>query len=1188
MKKPKHKVSHFRGRLAGLYGVLLSLWITGIPVFAIGNGGLNDMPNYDNFYAMADHWNIFTIGREIGQFIAVVMDKIVGFFERDVFQGILQLGTEMFSAIDLNNTHLFGSKSTFLSVLTAFLILGLVSYGVWILLHQEQTNNSLRYMFRQIIAVILSVGLFFPMIGSLWNIVGGQFAKGALTNDNGANTASMSAIEQNVCDWYWIAGKGAFDGNKEDTYGQIDWSKCRGDKSKQYYTCNPYLGRLGWSMIDPMEYMTNGSIDSFNKTITDKAIEKQISKAKAKINQKSKKVDAKDKAIAKAEVDYWNNFGTKGRKTSGESNNDSGDNQETGKAQIPAVARDHVFTCTADGTAIEAAQGSDNPLTVLFKDGLNNPPYYRYTISWIPLIFELTALAIFYFMISLKIVRILMDLIITGIIGPLFVATDFWGESGQKTKAIFRSIIDAYLSIFALIVEVLFANAFIEVIGQFNMDSSWLGTQYVRAIGYVALCYLGIHGADLFKRMNLDVDNSTALKFGEKAMSAGVAVGGAALGTAAAIGSDVAGLAKGSAETLMSLGDAKAAKAEEAKQDENDDENQGDDNEGALNPPNKSGDNPDDQPPLDGSGAGIDETERGVAGEGDEEEAELADNNEEQDSEELNAAEAAASGAVAGAAAAELADGNTDETDNDDTSGEDTEAAMDASTEAQVNAKADTGVLDKESTNAPGADKGSTNGQAGTANTANTGIKSSKKSAVNGKGSAPQTPKQEMEALKETANANNGNGAGNGTDNNGVGEGVGNGAPKSGKKTNPAEKGTATQSAVLGEPGAEITPDEKSAEPTSANGVNRVPAGTDAKSDTGTQPDTETRGETPQAQMEETAQQEAVQQAQTRKEVGGSAPEAEGIPAQSSVQPMPDVAPRQRETVPVSNQSGYRGNSGNPSGRQSSADVRMGDDANATVYTGKDGTVVINADNVKRGGNSAPQQHNSPIDNSAYNNGGPAVMEKESIDSSSNTNSNSDGYGGNYVQYSRTTNADGSVTETYTTAAGLKAANAAGAGSPPHSGESAGAGLPPDGGSSARPLSYMSKHATGKAAKQEAEYAGQGKINAKAASVFGHQQAAINNIRATHQLAQTMKEKDGHVNVAKLGARVAKEKMRVQLQNDQSYMAGGLSRLRGDRNKNSNSDSRNTAQNYQQLSEEDLANDDKRPKQTYQNEEKGN
>lgn len=48
----------------------------------------------------------------------------------------------------------------------------------------------------------------------------------------------------------------------------------------------------------------------------------------------------------------------------------------------------------------------------------------------------------------------------------------------------------------------------------------------------------------------------------------------------------------------------------------------------------------------------------------------------------------------------------------------------------------------------------------------------------------------------------------------------------------------------------------------------------------------------------------------------------------------------------------------------------------------------------------------------------------------------------------------------------------------------------------------ISPHDVGRAARQEAKYAGQGRVNAKAAQVFAHETAVLNNIETMKQFHQ--------------------------------------------------------------------------------------
>lgn len=541
----------------------LGLWtavLTAVPALAT----TKNHPDWNRFYDAAQHWHVFSVTRELGQLLAVIFGKILDFFEGSLYGMVFANGGEFVDKIDFLHVFADGSgrsgRQNFFMILTAFVIVGLISYGIWILMHPEQTGNTTRYFARQVIALVGTVVLIPAMFGTFWNIAGkwyqgtlgdaqthtsksqqvlGEKSKISITGVD----ASAACINDNVIDWYWIAGKGGIiaGDSKEGEQakrspGIISWEALRGP-SQEYYTCSPYLGGCGWDAIAPMQYITDDGVDDYNKTATTKAWEsvKEDTEQAMLTDKQENKRTLETRRLA-YKYKYYENL----CQVTPTGQNNKHDHKDDG--EIEDNVKSNVFTKDEDGSEISAAKGSDGPIKVLFKNGMNNPPWYRYTINWIPLLIEEFALAAFYFAITLKTLRILFDVIITGIVAPLFVATDFWGESGQKTKTIYRSIINGFVSICALAFEAELFEIFCCVISNQSLPNSWFTNGFFKALEYLAIGYIGIKGADIFKKLNLDVDTSEAMK---PVKAVGKAAGTAALAGAGAVASSGLALASG-------------------------------------------------------------------------------------------------------------------------------------------------------------------------------------------------------------------------------------------------------------------------------------------------------------------------------------------------------------------------------------------------------------------------------------------------------------------------------------------------------------------------------------------------------------------------------------------------------------------------------------------------------------------
>lgn len=561
-KKVKRDMTRKSGRTVGsILTAAVAVLLNAVPAMAASE----QHPDWYTFYDGAEHWSIFSIGRELGQLICLILTKILDFIEKDVYGAVFNSGATFFNNITKHT--IFGDG--FGAVVTAFLIFGLVSYGIWILLHTEQTSNTPRYFARQIVALVGTIILVPAMMGAMWNVAAGEWRRATESQaahelkSKNANTemaalsASAECLNDNITDWYWMAGKGAIKSNvnsdSTDTAGgndnaggtdnpggndagkdsdlaprgEILWNATKAVKTvhgkKQLSpipnTCNPWLGYAGWEMIDPMQYITKDGVDDYNETVDEAKIEQMVKKLKTRKAQYGKKNSLEARKIYYEQMYYANlaKSGSFAKKHNEDKEDDGG--------QIPTDTRDKVFVVTESGATIKAANGGDGPLKALFKGGLVNPPYYRYTINWLPMIIELAALAVFLFMISLKVLRIMFDTIITGIVAPLFVSMDFWGESGQRTKTIYRSIVNGFLSIGAMVLEVEFFEIFCYQISYLNLNIPWYGAGFVKSLMYLAIGYIGVKGADIFKKMGLDVDNSATLQAGKSMARAGMMAG---------------------------------------------------------------------------------------------------------------------------------------------------------------------------------------------------------------------------------------------------------------------------------------------------------------------------------------------------------------------------------------------------------------------------------------------------------------------------------------------------------------------------------------------------------------------------------------------------------------------------------------------------------------------------------------
>lgn len=1113
-----------------LLALLTQLQLWAIPAFAAATAN-GSHPEWTNFYDVADRWSIVSIGRQIGQFLCAVLAALLNFIERDVFTAIFA-NSEVF--FDHTASHVFGSHANFMSIVSAFLIIGLVSYGIWIILHNEQTSNSRRFMARQIIAFI-GVFLLIPgVLGSFWGFLGKRYKadiKSWASSGGSLNSPSAECMNACITDWYWLAGKGAIDAEKSsdsDTdagtdagtdaaatdkadskksstskltkNGDINWAAAQAGgannkmntvyvKPEGFYTCAPETGYIGWSAIDPQQYMTEDGIDDYNAEVKGAEIQQKHLRRELDVNGNA--LTNHQRRELNAKIAYYGNLqigADRKLPTAG----------GTG-AVISDDVKNNVFTCDASGNKIKAAQSSSdsgaNVVKVLFNHGFGAPPYYRYTIDWIPLIVELFALSVFYLAIAFKILRILFDTLITGVVAPLFVAMDFWGESGQRTKTVYRSIVNAMLSIFALLLEIEFFTFFADNMSVLGKGLPWAGRLGVEALGYLALCYIGIKGADIFKKMNLDVDNSMEMsqiaKGGKAVANAAGKVASGAIGFAAGTA-----LAKAGAHEMN-----KADKAAKAAKDGQKGTNQLASAANGRNGGDGAGKNP-----KNGKDGKQDDEERKTALSGQSEQDELTQNNFQDEEEDKGSSlEGNDNSDDKGEKAL---DGKT-ETGSDNTNGENAleqgqggeaegegqgkdsgtgqvprtkEEAKAAQQEALGKAAA-SATMAAETVAALSKDGEGSGGESGgdnaTSDTAQGGAKGTAKTG---------TGKKAAETRTELQSKENGEPAGQGGE-----SGTNTAATPAGK--NSTLKGAPASGVQSEQPSAEQQ--EVAAAATAAGLAKAAAPGGQSNLENGSNSaPVKTQTDTGTTVQQQNSTETAVggEQPSNTSQVGGSNAAPAALDNQSRVTPMPTVnATAKMDAIPVENAAAAPAGGATrqmaapqqPSGqRQQAQTIEMGENAQLNVVAGKNSN--INA----AGGTAAPRQANvgESYASSAESDTSGGYISETPVESGSVSGGGSGGYDRMTVE-----RADGSRV-TFENSAAIQAASGGGGGG---SVEGSSADSPQISAQSEMANNWgttmMSAHATGKQAERAADYARMGKQGQRIANVAGHELAWSNN-----------------------------------------------------------------------------------------------
>lgn len=1207
-----------------LLALLTQLQLLVVPTFAAATAN-GSHPEWQNFYDVADHWTFFSVGRQLGQFLCSILGGFLNFIEEDVFTAIFANSEAFF---ERTASHVFGSHAHFMSIVSAFLIIGLVSYGVWIILHNEQTSNSSRFMARQIIAFI-GVFLLIPgVLGSFWGFLGKSYkasAKAWATGAGSDNSPTAECINSCVTDWYWLAGKGAVqaekssdsdadadagddaattDNSKTDDKkkpvkitknGDLHWNEVQAkpDRIKgngyhtnssyttagDFYTCAPETGYIGWSIIEPEQYMTEDGIDDYNNEVKGApAQQKHISSELTDgdngrlSNHERRKLNAK-----------WYYYG----------NLQYGQDKDYG-GLISEDVKNNVFTCDASGNKIKAAQSSSdsgaNVLKVIFNHGIGSPPYYRYTIDWIPLIVELFALSVFYLAIAFKILRILFDTIITGVVAPFFVAIDFWGESGQRTKTVYRSIVNAMLSIFALLLEIEFFTFFCSQIPQLGKGLPWTGKLGVEALGYLALCYIGIKGADIFKKMNLDVDNSmemSQIAKGGKAVAnaAGKAASGAiglAAGTALAkAGAHEINKADKAAKAAKNGRNGSGGEAGQLQAARNGGNGKNGGGGAAKNPKDKDGKKDEDRPDTALNGSSVndeltqnnfeDEESRGSALEGDKkddkDEKTLGGGTAETGEDNTNGSSALEQGEEGDTEGGEKGNGSAPQT-REQAEAAKKEALGKAATSATMAAET-VAALSQDGGNS----KGDT-GETGTSDTATGGAKGTAKKSAETKTQLSAQP----------------NGEGGTTDESGT-----NIAAASGSKATSFNG----NSAVGGESGQGGTSEQTNAEP-------KLSVKAQAPGTPGEQANLENGGNSAPAEAPKGVGTSVPQNAANSQTAVGDQPTGEtqvggtsatGTPSlgeRSNAPEMPNVGQaaaqaqqRRMEAVPVEATADMpSGNTGGtrqmsapqqPSGQPQAQNVVMGDNAQINVVAGQKSN-INNA-----GGHVATPQANvgETYASAAAGDSGDSGYVS---DGSSSTTAGSGSGGGGYARMT-VDNPDGSRV-TFESAEAISAASGGGDGGSIEGGSSSDS--PQISAQSEMASNWgtgmMSGHATGKQAERAASYARMGKQGQRIANVVGHEMAWSNNRKMRSNVRKATQQAYMEQGGSK-AAGFAKGRIEARKQSVKSYAHNKVNEYVGYAAGN-DKDKSNSGQTYADRSQ--VIGEDTRPQGNMNDEDTGN
>lgn len=429
-----------------------------------------------NFYIEAEPYSLISISRILGKLIVSLLVKIVDFAE----EGIFNSAYKALNVLGFTNIreYLFGGY--FRNVIIAFLTVGLVILGFYILFRQREFMGKRREIFLHVISFILILVALPTMMLSMNNLVMQSVDASNATAYGVTESRSDTIIRANVIDWVYVADRAAIGDGHENEKGEIYGDYLKNDTTLGYQFMPSVALAQGFDSLQMNAALDTDDFTTYNPNLdykTKSALQtkyKEYLRAQRKADKDGATKKQKEKA-AKLKQDYDNLVATYKEElqadlpvrfnetdiyptddiaemlTSPADTKGFIEGYQEAREDGEGVARSVVesgksyvknFFTKMIGSAAEVTVGGAGLGIINLIMG-SKMPYYRYSVDWLPLIAMLILLALVYIMLAYKVLRLILELFISGVLAPFVAATDFI-SAGRRTTEVIKYIASIY------------------------------------------------------------------------------------------------------------------------------------------------------------------------------------------------------------------------------------------------------------------------------------------------------------------------------------------------------------------------------------------------------------------------------------------------------------------------------------------------------------------------------------------------------------------------------------------------------------------------------------------------------------------------------------------------------------------------------------------------------------------------
>ena len=480
-----------------------------------------ESPEGYSFRRNAEPYQLTSIPRIVGTWMVELLYRITNYMEDEIFENALNsidfLGYLKGNADDF----IFGGRKGV--VVIAFMATGFIALGFWLIFRRDEWGQRRRDILQHIVAVALIIVMLPTLLVALGSLTKLEADATLGKAGRAATSQADEIVRRNSIDWLYILNRGML---SPDLQGTVYVDTLTDSKGDIYYMPQSALLR-GMDSLNTDEVISKKTIENYSPIDVEyfERTAKKASNSEDNTTYKGIANSEKVEKIVSQIEEYLDNT------------------PETDKAIDPQYISDYDDAVILLTTTAENKEASDSDILEMALLGRN--PWYRYSFNFVPMIVQLFFLALVYLLLAYKILRLIMELFVSGIIAPFVAAVDYH-SSGQKTKELLKYIAAIYGTL-------LFLPILIKIfeLGNAYITATWANTGHK---GFVALITIAwsmavIDGPNIIQRL-LGIDaglksawgvmaafGGTALKLGSAGTKMVKKAGAAAIsGTAGAIG----------------------------------------------------------------------------------------------------------------------------------------------------------------------------------------------------------------------------------------------------------------------------------------------------------------------------------------------------------------------------------------------------------------------------------------------------------------------------------------------------------------------------------------------------------------------------------------------------------------------------------------------------------------------------